>query len=58
MNSISGVALGSMALGRDASEAAGLGMGQVKVEKGGGEEEAGRAGLSFQLGFSPLPNRN
>jgi hypothetical protein len=29
-----------------------------KMEKGEVKEEAGRAGLSFQLGFGPLPNRN
>jgi hypothetical protein len=29
-----------------------------KIEKGEGKEEVGRAGHRFQLGFSPLPNRN
>jgi hypothetical protein len=28
------------------------------MEKGEGKEEAGWAGLGFQLGFGPLPNRN
>jgi hypothetical protein len=42
-NSISGVALRSVALGRDASEEAGLGLGRTKMEKGGGERR-GRMG--------------
>jgi hypothetical protein len=29
-----------------------------KIKKGEGKEEAGWAGLRFQLGFGPLPNRN
>jgi hypothetical protein len=29
-----------------------------KIEKGQGKEEAGWAGVRFQLGFGPLPNRN
>jgi hypothetical protein len=34
-------------------------MGRMKNgKKGEGKEEAGWAGLRFQLGFGPLPNRN
>jgi hypothetical protein len=36
-NSVSGVTLGSVALGHDASDEAGLGLGHVKMEGGGGE---------------------
>jgi hypothetical protein len=36
-----------------------LGWAARKIEKNGeGKEEAGWAGLRFQLGFVPLPNRN
>jgi hypothetical protein len=35
-----------------------LGWAARKMEKGRGKGEAGRVGLSFQLGFGPLPNRN
>jgi hypothetical protein len=33
-------------------------LGRTKDGKGRGKGEAGRVGLSFQLGFGPLPNRN
>jgi hypothetical protein len=41
-----------------AGEEAGPGLGHVKIKNKGGKEEAGQAGLGFQLGFDPLPNRN
>jgi hypothetical protein len=37
-NSVSGVAVGSVALGHDASEAVGPGLGCTKMEKGRGKE--------------------
>jgi hypothetical protein len=42
--------------GRDS----GLGgfVGHVGVEEGGGKGAAGRAGLGFELGFGPLPDRS
>jgi hypothetical protein len=37
---------------------AGPRLGRAKIEKWEGKGKAGQAGLSFQLGFGPLPNRN
>jgi hypothetical protein len=44
--------------GPHAGEEARLGLGHVKIEKKGGKEEAGRAGLGSQLSFGPRPFRD
>jgi hypothetical protein len=33
-------------------------VGRVGVQEGGGKGAAGRAGLGFELGFAPLPDRS
>jgi hypothetical protein len=47
-----------VALGRDASEVAGLELGRAKMEKREGKGVAGWPGQGFQLGFGTLSNRN
>jgi hypothetical protein len=61
-NSVFGVDLGSVALGRDASEAAGPGLGRAKMEKGRGKERlAGPSSASswvsvhYQIGIRKNP---
>jgi hypothetical protein len=53
-NSVSGVALGWVALGRDASEATGPGLGRAKMEKGGGERRGWPGRIQFPVAFWPV----
>jgi hypothetical protein len=54
MTLASGVALGSVVLGYDVSEAAGLGLGCTKMEKVGGERRGWPGRTQFPAGFRPV----